>query len=70
MAKKSNTEEVQVKDLYVVTEENITELCELIPTCRISLDKPGVVFNTESGKHYAHVGSTIEFDGTEWKVSL
>ena len=69
MAKKSNPE-VEVKDLYVVNEENITELCELIPTCRIALDKPGVVFNVEGGKQYAYVGTTIEFDGTAWKVSL
>lgn len=67
MSKKTNPE-VQVKDLYVVTEENLTELCELIPTCRMALDKPGVVFNVEEGKQYAHVGATIEFDGTAWKV--
>lgn len=67
MAKKSNPE---VQTVYVVTEENITELCEVIPTCRIALDKPGVVFNVEGGKQYAYVGTTIEFDGIVWKTAL
>lgn len=59
----------------VVTNENIAELCEMIPTGRPTSEfasSPGVVFTTETEagvvKHYAFVGdSVVEKDGV-WSV--
>lgn len=72
---KSKKGEVSVATRIVVTESNIAELCELIPTGRLTsefAEKQGVIFTTEtkSGvvKHYAYVGQIVVEENGVWSV--